>query len=64
VEENVQPPRGKFLWPKFDGIPAWKAGAGPAHFAGVIEGVLFALTKSQLALMILSNLKIVAFAEG
>jgi hypothetical protein len=48
-------PRGKFLRPKFGGIAAWKAGAGPAHFAGVTEGVLFALTKSQRALMILSN---------
>jgi hypothetical protein len=52
------------LWPKFDGITAWKAEAGPAYFAGVIEGVLFALTNSQLTLMILSKLKIVAFAKG
>jgi hypothetical protein len=33
-------------------------------FTGVIESVIFILTKSQLALMILLNLKIVAFDEG
>ena len=52
------------MWPKFERMAAWKAGAGPVHFAGVIEAVLFALTKSQLALMILSKLKIVAFVKG
>jgi hypothetical protein len=52
------------LRPAFGGMPAWNPWAGPAHFADVIEGVRFALTKSQLALMILSKSKIVAFGKG
>ena len=62
-------PLGKiFLWSKFDGIAAWKGRAGwswsNAFFTGFIEGVIFTLTKLQLTLMILSKLKIVAFAKS
>jgi len=63
VEEIVQPSGKYFLWPKFGGIAAWKAG-GQRFFPFVTERVISALTKSQLALMILSKLEIVAFAKG
>jgi hypothetical protein len=52
------------FWPEFYAIAAWNVGTDQALLAGVIEGVIFVLTKSRLSLMILSKLKIVAFAGG